>query len=222
MSSKLFAALISLAVLSAAGCSSNADGGRATNAPGQRAASQPPAPPSAPASNGPNAPASATAAPAGSDAGACRLLTSEEIQDVQGEGVKATKGTEQSKGPLTVSQCFYETVSFANSVSLTLTKKNGGGRGEGPREFWKNNFGGGEREKEGRRKEGGEEEEEGPPPTRVRGVGDEAYWVGNQKAGALYVLKGDRFLRVSLGGADDPQKKIEKSKALAERALKRL
>ena len=226
MLSKLFAALVSLTVLSAAGCSSN--GGGATNAPGQQAASQPPAPPSAPASNGPNAPAgapTAPAAPAGSVAGACGLLTSEEIQAVQGEGVKATKGSEQSNGPLAVSQCFYETASFANSVSLTLTKKSGGARGEGPREFWEKNFGERGREKEGREKEGGgrgEEEEEGLPPTRVRGVGDEAYWVGNQKAGALYVLKGDRFLRISLGGADDPQKKIEKGKALAERALKRL
>jgi hypothetical protein len=40
--------------------------------------------------------------------------------------------------------------------------------------------------------------------------------------GALYVLKGSTYLRVSVGGAGDQQSKINKSKALARLVLKRL
>ena len=152
---------------------------------------------------------------------------------MQGEGLKSTKGSDSVSGALSVSQCFYETANFTNSVSLTLTRKSGDARGESPREFWKKNFGGGkeargkkEHEKKGERdKERGgrvEEEEGGLPPTRVSGVGDEAFWVGNDRVGALYVLRGDKFIRVSVGGAGKQDEKIKKTKALAERALKRI
>ncbi|HKG13068.1 MAG TPA: hypothetical protein VKB12_07005 [Pyrinomonadaceae bacterium] len=233
MPSKLFVALISLTIISAAACRAN-EGVQTTNA--QQAAPQPAAAvavantsPATPAPAAPNAPGGGN----NPDADACKLLTSEEIQAVQGEGLKAAKGSDASTGSFSVSQCFYETASFTNSVSLTLTRKSGDAKGESPREFWKKNFGGErgrgrekeEREKEGREKKGGarvEEEEEGLPPTRVKGVGDEAYWVGNDRVGALYVLRGDKFIRISVGGADKQDKKIEKSKALAERALKRV
>jgi hypothetical protein len=208
MPSKLFAALICLTILSSAACRST-DGGGPTPASQQQAASQTPASAVAPAptpapnaaTGGPSTPgtpaAAAAAADSNPDADACKLLTSEEIQAVQGEGVKATKGTDASSGPLAVSQCFYETTSFTNSVSLTLTSKNGGAKGDGVREFWKKHFSGERgREKNGREKEereraGGEsgEEEESLPPTHVGGIGDDAYWVGNSKALAERALK---------------------------------
>jgi hypothetical protein len=234
--SKLFAALLSLTIISSAGCRPNGDGGQTTPAPQGRASTQPTAAASVAVTNSSPATQGATASEPGmpstapangrADAEACGLLTSEEIQAVQGEGVKATKGTDASTGALAVSQCVYETPSFTNSVSLTLTEKYGDAKGEGPREFWKKNFGGekGEREEKGRERErgGNGEEEEGLPPTRVRGVGDEAYWVGNGKVGALYVLNGNKFIRVSVGGGDTQEKKLEKTKALAQRALKRV
>jgi|SRR5215207_299510 len=226
MPSKLFAALISTSIVLAVGCRSNDDGG-ATNA--RQATPQPTAAVAvantAPAPNAPNAPAVGNNNP---DADACKLLTSEEIQAVQGEGLKATKGSDASTDSFSVSQCFYETTSFTNSVSLTLTRKKTDAKGESPREFFKKNFGGEkekEREKEEREKKSGarvEEEEEGLPPARVKGVGDEAYWVGNDKVGALYVLRGDKFIRISVGGGDKQDKKIEKAKALAQSALKRV
>ena len=232
--SKLFFALLSLTIISAVGCRSDG-GGQPTHAPAQQASTQPTAAASVAVTNSaPAAQVSAAAepgmpsnAPANGtpNADACKLLTSEEIQSVQGEGVKATKGTDAATGALAVSQCFYETASFTNSVSLTLTKRNGDAKGEGPREFWKKNFGGekrGEPEKEERERGGNREEEESLPPTRVQGVGDEAYWVGSSKVGALYVLKGNKFIRVSVGGGDTQEKKIEKTKALAQRALKRV
>jgi len=54
------------------------------------------------------------------------------------------------------------------------------------------------------------------------GIGDEAFWTGNRVGGVLYVLKKDVFIRVSLGGSDTPETRINKSKALAEKALGRL
>ena len=228
MLSKLFVALISVMILSAAGCRSN-EGGQATPTP-QGQSAQPTAAASVAVANSSPA-ATAAAANNNPNADACKLLTSEEIQAVQGEGFKATKGSDASTGRFAISQCFYETANFTNSVSLTLTKSNADAKSESPREFWKKNFGGEkgrekeERENAERKKEGGarvEEEEEGLPPMRVRGVGDEAFWAGNDKVGALYVLKGDKFIRISVGGADKQDKKIEKSKTLAQRALKRI
>jgi hypothetical protein len=165
---------------------------------------------------------------------ACQLLTSADIEAVQGEGLKETKRTEQTSGALFVSQCFYATNNFTNSVSLTVTERSSGSTdgGRGPREIWKEQFERTADRGEGRKKEKEreqdkdrgerEEEEEGQPPERVAGVGDEAYWMGGQKVGALYVLKGDTFLRISIGGRDEPEAKIKKMKTLAQQALKRL
>src|SRR2546423_162018 len=66
------------------------------------------------------------------------------------------------------------------------------------------------------------EEEEGAPPEPVSGIGDEAFWTGGRVGGALYVLKGNAFIRISVGGPGDEAAKIEKLKALARKALPRL
>lgn len=57
---------------------------------------------------------------------------------------------------------------------------------------------------------------------RRAGLGDAAVWSGDAAAGALYVLRGDTVLRVSVGGAGTADEKIARSKKLAARALKRL
>ena len=71
---------------------------------------------------------------------------------------------------------------------------------------------------------GGEEEEgEGKnPPRRIDGLGDAAFWTNNPVGGVLYVLKGEVFIRLSVGGPDKPEIKLAKSKALAEKVLPRL
>src|SRR5436305_161396 len=60
------------------------------------------------------------------------------------------------------------------------------------------------------------------PPKKVEGVGEEAYWSGNRFGGALYVLKKETIVRVSVGGPGDEEKKLSRSKALAEKVLGRL
>jgi hypothetical protein len=46
--------------------------------------------------------------------------------------------------------------------------------------------------------------------------------MGSRIGGALYVLKGNAYLRISIGGPSDQADKIKKSKTLAQKALARL
>ena len=71
-------------------------------------------------------------------------------------------------------------------------------------------------------KDAKEEEDESTRPRAITGIGEQAYWVGSPMVGALYVLKGNTFLRISVGGVREESARIEKSVALARLALKRL
>jgi hypothetical protein len=144
---------------------------------------------------------------------ACTLLTKDETQAVQGEPFKSTKPSHQAGAGLNVSQCYFELPTAVNSIVLTVTRKGEGGRD--PSESWRDIF---HLPDSSRKKEEGEEKE----PLKVDGIGDEAFWTGNRVGGALYVLKGNSYIRISVGGAGDQAQKIEKSKALAEAVLKRL
>jgi hypothetical protein len=172
---------------------------------------------------------------------ACKLLTGEEIKSIQSDTLKDTTLSPPAGGAFITSQCFYATSNFVNSVSLKVTQQSSTAGAENIREFWKERFGSAgseekEREKE-RKKERErererdrekkskateeEEEEERTPPERVNGIGDEAYAVGNAKMGALYVLKGDKFLRISIGGSHSQPERIKKMKTLAQYVIKR-
>jgi hypothetical protein len=67
-----------------------------------------------------------------------------------------------------------------------------------------------------------QDEEKGRPPKKVEGIGDDAYWIANRVGGALYVLKNDVFIRISVGGPESEDAKINRCKALAEKALSHL
>ncbi len=187
----------------------------------------------------PNAPnTNATVSPSASPAekvkfDACSLLTSAEIEAVQGEPVKETKPSEQTSGDFVVSQCYYALPTLSNSISLTLTERNPGkSGGQNVKEFWESTFGKDERKSEQERKKDREkeknktraqgEEEESAPLEPVRGVGDEAFWSASRIGGALYVLKRDRYFRISVGGKGDAEAKLTKAKTLAQKALRRL
>jgi len=161
---------------------------------------------------------------------ACALLTSSEIADIQKESVKELKLSGTSDSGFDISQCFYTLPTFANSVSLKVTQKSISSGAHDPREFWRATFHEDERRNEDDRERVREqarerfesEDEESAPPLPVTGIGDEAFWMGDQVGGALYVLKGNNYLRISVGGAGDRKAKIEKSTALAKKALDRL
>lgn len=159
---------------------------------------------------------------------ACALLTSEEIKTVQGEPIKETKLTARSDGGFSISQCFFTLPTFTNSISLAITQQADGQRARDPKEFWKETFHRNaaemkrEREREREREKGEAEEEKETEPEKVSGVGDEAFWMGSRVGGALYVLKGNSYVRISIGGAADQESKIKRSKALAQKIVSRL
>ena len=165
-----------------------------------------------------------SSSPTAPDQFACGLLTQEEIQSVQGEPFKSTKAS-QGPGPgLRVSQCYFELPTPVNSIVLTVTRKADGANVRDPRESWHELFYGehkSEREKE-REKDKAKEGEEKGGPQKVDGLGEEAFWSGSRVGGALYVLKGESYLRISVGGAGDQAQKLEKCKTLAGFVLKRL
>jgi hypothetical protein len=156
---------------------------------------------------------------------ACALLTSKEIESVQGEAIRETKLTGQSTGGFSVSQCFFTLPTFTNSVSLLVAQKGEGAPARDPKEFWRDAFHekkARERDEDPNQKRSEGEEERETPPQMVPGIGDEAYWTGSRVGGALYVLKGSSYVQISIGGPSDQATKIKRSKALAEKAIARL
>jgi hypothetical protein len=67
-----------------------------------------------------------------------------------------------------------------------------------------------------------EAEDDARKPRPISALGEEAYWVGSPLAGALYVLQGDLFLRISVGGIPKESTRIAKSTSLASAILPRL
>jgi len=156
---------------------------------------------------------------------ACSLLSKEEIESVQASPVNETKSSERSDDIFRVAQCFYTTAEFSKSVSLALVQKNPGQRNNrSPKDFWKEKFGpyGDEKELNAKAETKRAEKEQATAPKKIDGLGDDAYWVSNRFGGVLYVLKGDAFISVGLGGTDDQGTKLEKSKVLAQKAVQRL
>jgi len=62
------------------------------------------------------------------------------------------------------------------------------------------------------------------PRRRKRKVdsADANHDIGNRFGGVLYVLKGSAFVSIGLGGTDEEETKLKKSKTLAQKALQRL
>ena len=158
----------------------------------------------------------------------CGLLTKEEIETVQGSPIKETKNSTRSDGAFRVLQCFYTAMEFSKSVSLAVMQRDPGRPATtSPKDFWKERFGRyngekKERDKDKKTAEGNEEKEEVVPPKKIDGIGDEAFWASNRFGGVLYILKGDAFTSISVGGPDNEEAKLQKSKALAQKALQRL
>jgi hypothetical protein len=158
---------------------------------------------------------------------ACQLLTERDIARVQGETLKSVKLTESNESGLRVSQCFYVLPSFTNSISVDVM------RGK-TATFWRSHFANAreatddddDKDRDRAMKMSPPsreaEEEHGNSARKVRGIGDAAVWSGNRVAGALYVLKGDTILRISVGGGGSQEQKIERSKRLAARALRKV
>jgi len=169
----------------------------------------------------------------------CSLLTGDEIKAVQGEAFANAMRSDRQDGDFIVCQCYYALPTSVNSVVVNVTTAKDTAGAPNPKDFWERTFGKeagegeGDRDKDkkrdkdkpkkpeaGERRE--EEGEEAAKPEKVNGLGDEAFWIGSRVGGALYVLKKDLYFRISVGGAGDEKAKLNKSKTLAQNALKRL
>jgi hypothetical protein len=164
---------------------------------------------------------------------ACALIEKSEVAAVQGLDVQQVQPTAQKSGDLYVSQCYYTVVSADGSKNFSvyvqlIRPDPKGARTRARREFWAARFGreGRERRREAEERGGAREEEAEAinAPVRVAGVGDEAFWLGSSRGGALYVLKRDKesVLRVTAGGEGGARADVEKAKTLAKKALARL
>ena len=151
----------------------------------------------------------------------CSLVSKEEVESVQASPVEDAKSSERSDDVFRIAQCFYTTAESSKSVNLALVQKNPDQQNKrSPKDFWKEKFDPYQNEEP--KTESGDQKEQAAAPRKIDGLGDDAYWVSNRFGGVLYVLKGDAFISVGIGGTDDQETKLQKSKALALKALQRL
>ncbi len=150
---------------------------------------------------------------------ACTLLEAGEIRAVQDVAVEQRKPSQQDVRGLTFAQCVFATTDFARSVSLTLVTGNGDGSGAAARSYWTDVF-------YPRPKAVASTTARPPkkknPPRPIPGIGDEAFWTGDEQAGALYVLGAGTVVRISVGGVSNEEERIQRSKTLAQAALNRV
>lgn len=165
--------------------------------------------PSPPGST-PNANASPTPVALKSRIDPCALLTSDELKTVQSEALQTTLPSEREYGEYFIAQCYYQLPTITNSVVVNVTTAKE--RGKSVKEFWRST-----RAEAG---SGNKPEEKESRPEKVSGVGEDAYWEASGIA--LYVLKKDVILRISVGGASDIRTKLERSKTLAQKAVARM
>lgn len=169
---------------------------------------------------------------------ACSLLTGAEIAAVLGEPLQERKPSVQAAGSMKMSHCLFVTRDFAKSASLAVSTPAADDSGARRlRAFWRNQFHSPVEHQEESRpalrkipaaasgpdgESESEAEAEAGKPRPIPGLGEEAYWVGSPLAGALYVLRGDLFLRISVGGIPKESTRIAKSKSIANAVLPRL
>ena len=159
---------------------------------------------------------------------ACKLITTEEVGAIQGAKITDAKSSAGWTGNLLMSQCYYASIEPNKSVSLAVIEKDPQSAESDPRKFWAQTLSPfqaaarGTDEPAEKNEKSGEEQERKIPRKKIDGVGEQAFWSGNRFGGALYVLKNNVIVRVSVGGPDNEETKIAKSKELAEKALLRL
>lgn len=164
--------------------------------------------------------------PAGGDTGAsaepdvCALIEKSEIASVQGEPVRSVAPSSYITDGLNFSQCYYTVMSADGSKNLSVHLQviRSAAKSQGRKvvkDFWEQKL----KPQKGRSEK---EEQESGKPLPVSGLGDEAFWMGNNVMGAIYAIKNDKIVRVSVGGPGDAKTRIEKSKTLAQKSLQRL
>ena len=149
---------------------------------------------------------------------ACALIADGDVRAALGTAVTVRRPASHQARGLLLSQCYLDT-GTPRSVSIAVAgTARSGGKTVTPRAFWREQF---HRRDEDHERDG-QQEENDAQARPIRGLGDEAFWSGTRVAGALYVLRGSTFIRVSVGGINDEKERIQKSRQLAAAALARL
>jgi hypothetical protein len=153
---------------------------------------------------------------------ACALVAGRDVSRILDADIKSTRPvTEAARGVL-LYQCYIST-GTPRSISIAVAgPMRSGSRTVTPRQFWREQFHPARRAGSSHERDRRDREREDAAARPVRGVGDEAFWSGTRVAGALYVLRGNTFIRVSVGGIQDERERIEKSRQLAAAAITRL
>ncbi len=133
--------------------------------------------------------------------------------NISGEAPTAVTPSHNAAGGFEVVQCFYNLPTYSNSIVISVTRRGTGPGARDPREFW---------EKTIEHPEEGERKEKHRKPDRVGGLGESAFWTGTAVGGALYVLKGDAFVRIGVGTFSGAETRREKVIELAHLVVKRL
>jgi len=147
---------------------------------------------------------------------ACTLLTSAEIEALQGEPLQESKSTAPGDKSLAVSQCFFQLPTLTKSISLQVVRPGNTPGAPTAQQVWGEMFAPAKLQEF--EKEGGARK---VPPRRIPDLGEQAFWMGGP-AGGLYVLQGDAYIHLGIGGTDDEETRIKKSTTLAQLVLKRL
>jgi hypothetical protein len=164
----------------------------------------------------------------------CGLVSREDVQSIQGSSVKEIKGGENTNGGFRTTDCSYIGETADQSVTVSVVQKNATSeKAIDPREYWKTSFSRYSDEAKEQQAEAEKEKSEGEheievhpanvkPPKKIDNLGEAAFWTTDFTGGALYVLKGDIFIRIRVNGPESEESRMDKSKALAVKALPKL
>lgn len=145
----------------------------------------------------------------------CALLPEGRVKAVFGEEVTDTRKISEFENGLEISQCYFVLATPGNYINLRVVRKGEGDRARNPREVWQESFDATNLEKaaQSRRR-----------PQPIKDLGDAAFWMGDAKTGALYILKGNSYVRIALGqsGGEAISSRIKKASELGREILKGL
>lgn len=188
-----------------------------------------PATPSAEAQPTPSATAIAPddPAPVPPQIDACALISDEELEAITGARVESRKSNVNVSNGLRVAQCYVQMPTAADSVAFAIYQK-AEVNGPNPRSVWAQTYGRNFEQEQEREEESGEEsnreEKNFARPEELPGLGEKAFAVPQRFGVTIYLLSGNNFLRLSIGGAaaDPREKKIAILRSIAEVLLPKL
>jgi hypothetical protein len=142
----------------------------------------------------------------------CSLISIHAVIEAQQAHFMSSTATTHDDGRFKTATCYYKLEPEYQSVSLEILSPSKTGSGS-PSEFWREKF------RSARDKDVAEAKHSNLP-VHVADVGDDAYWVDTGRDGALYVLQGERIMRLSLGGRTPQVEKKYRAIKIANSALK--